>query len=85
MCEKVFLGLLLVGLQGRLEDSIEAFGSSGCGCCLGHYRSLVTVGEPTTLWDGWATVGMRIVLSRIHRLMARPIKRSASATHVKSV
>ena len=27
MCEKVFLGLLLVGFQGSLEDSLEARGS----------------------------------------------------------
>ena len=79
MCKKVFLGLLLVGLQGGLEDSFEAFGSFGCGCCLGHYRNCGTVGGPMKLCDLYAMVGMRIVLGIIHRLMTRPNKRSASA------
>ena len=52
MCEKVFFGLLLVGLYGSLEDNFEAFGSFGCGCCLGHYKSWETVGEPMELREG---------------------------------
>ena len=39
MCEKVFLGLLLVRLQGGIENGLEARGSCGCGWCLGHDRS----------------------------------------------
>ena len=38
------------------------------------------------LWDGWATVGMRIVLDhRIHRHMARPNKTSASVNQGANV
>ena len=36
MSEKVCLGLLLVGLESSLEECLEACGSFGCDCCLGH-------------------------------------------------
>ena len=36
MSEKVCIGLLLVGLEGSLEECLEACGSFGCDCCLGH-------------------------------------------------
>ena len=42
MCEKVLLGLLSVGFQRRLEDSLEVRlgGSCGCGWCRGHDKDL---------------------------------------------
>ena len=39
MCGKVLLGLLLVRLQGGIENGLEARGSCGCGWYPGHDRS----------------------------------------------
>ena len=45
MCDKVFLGSLLIGFQGNLEYSLEAQGSFGCRCCLGHDRGDDSTGK----------------------------------------
>ena len=52
MCEKVLLGLLSVGFQSCLEDSLEVRlgGSCGCGWRWGHDKSLgwiVSTGQRT--------------------------------------
>ena len=39
MSEKVCVGLFLVGLEGSLEESLEAWGNVNCGCCPGHDNS----------------------------------------------
>ena len=59
MCEKVLLGLLSVGFQRRLEDSLEVRlgGSCGCGWHWGHDKSLgwiVSTGQRThtASWQG---------------------------------
>ena len=54
MCDKVFLGPLLVGFQGNLEYSLEARGSFGYGWCLGHGRDDDSTGKYQVV--GWVGV-----------------------------
>jgi hypothetical protein len=48
MREDVFLGLLLVGFQGSLENGLEARGRRSCGWRLGHECR----GTEAILWAG---------------------------------
>ena len=67
MIEKVCVGLLLVGLKGGLKESLEACGSFGCDCCLGHDGGTDKAeDDKEDEWDHWEEGARRLMTKDPH-------------------